>query len=87
MNNQMRSIRSSLTCQSPSDSIQFFKIVSAPTARFSIRSVKPSNNIAMGRQLNITLEYTTTHLKGQARPGNMSKSNETTTLETSQFYI
>ena len=28
MNNRMRSIRSSLTCQSPSDSIQFFKIAS-----------------------------------------------------------
>ena len=28
MNNQMRSIRSSLTCQSPSDSIRFFKIAS-----------------------------------------------------------
>ena len=28
MNNQMQSIRSSLTCQSPSDSIRFFKIAS-----------------------------------------------------------
>ena len=28
MNNRMRSIRSSLTCQSPSDSIRFFKIAS-----------------------------------------------------------
>ena len=54
MNNRMRSIRSSLTCQSPSDFIRFFKNrirLCAPTARFSLRSVKPSNNLAMGRRL------------------------------------
>ena len=58
MNNRMRSIRSSLACQSPSDSIRFFKIASdcaLPLSDFpsdySIQSVKPSNNLAMERRL------------------------------------
>ena len=64
INNRMRFIRSSLTCQSLSDSNRFFKIASdrrlcAPTARFSLRfsmrSVKPSNNLTMGRQLNLKI--------------------------------
>ena len=53
INNRMRSIRSSLTCQTPSDSSKSHTIVwlCAPTARFSNRSVKPSNNRAIGRRL------------------------------------
>ena len=56
MNNWMRFIRSSLTCQSPSDSIRFFKIASdRPIVRSHCPIFPPIRqtikNLAMGRRL------------------------------------
>ena len=59
MNYQMRSIRSSLTCQSPSDYIQFFKIASDRPIVRSHCQIFPPIRQTIKKSGNMTLALVT----------------------------